>query len=122
MELAAAAIRDGAIVAVKGLGGFHLMAAAGHNAAVMGLRQRKQREEKPFASCSLPWSQCEARCELSELEQELLCSTRRSDCSAQTQIVTPIRAPAVSRLGWRRPTPTWASCLPYTPLHHLLLS
>ncbi|HEU5449873.1 MAG TPA: Sua5/YciO/YrdC/YwlC family protein, partial [Acidimicrobiia bacterium] len=50
-ELAAAvdAVRDGRIVAVKGLGGFHLVADACHDATVMRLRARKRREEKPFA-------------------------------------------------------------------------
>ena len=50
LQRAAAAIRAGMIVAVKGLGGFHLMVDASREEAVCRLRQRKRREEKPFAA------------------------------------------------------------------------
>ncbi len=48
LQQAAAAIRDGSIVAVKGLGGFHLMVDAGNEAAVRRLRQRKREKKNPW--------------------------------------------------------------------------
>jgi hydrogenase maturation protein HypF len=69
---AAKAIRDGKIVAVKGLGGFHLMADARNDKAVRLLRQRKHREEKPFALMFPSLAAVKAVCEVSPLEERLL--------------------------------------------------
>jgi len=69
---AADAIRRGQIVAVKGLGGFHLMADARNDQAVCRLRERKQREEKPFALMFPSLESVKAECEVSPLEERLL--------------------------------------------------
>ena len=69
---AANAIREGKIVAVKGLGGFHLMADARNDKAVQLLRERKQREEKPFALMFPSLESVRAECEVSPLEERLL--------------------------------------------------
>src|SRR5215467_12021980 len=69
---AADAIRAGAIVAVKGLGGFHLVIDARNEEAVLRLRRRKHREEKPFALMYPSLDAIKADCEVSELEERLL--------------------------------------------------
>jgi hydrogenase maturation protein HypF len=66
------AIREGKIVAVKGLGGFHLMADARNDKTVQLLRERKQREEKPFALMFPSLESVKAECEVSPLEERLL--------------------------------------------------
>ena len=68
------AIRAGKIVAVKGLGGFHLMVDARNDRAVRLLRKRKHREEKPFALMFPLLESVKAHCEVSPLEERLLCS------------------------------------------------
>jgi hydrogenase maturation protein HypF len=65
-------IRNGQIVAVKGLGGFHLMADARNDKAVQRLRERKQREEKPLALMFPSLESVKAVCEVSPLEERLL--------------------------------------------------
>ena len=108
LRAAADAIRRGQIVAVKGLGGFHLMVDARDDDAVQRLRQRKRREEKPFAlmAPSLEW--VKALCEVSDLEERLL-------LSPESPIVllgksTPDHLDTLSRVASaRRPAiPTWA--------------
>jgi hydrogenase maturation protein HypF len=114
---AADAIRQGQILAVKGLGGFHLMVAAHHDEAVRRLRELKHREEKPFALMFPSLPPVKAACEVSPLEERLLRSPeapivllrRRSGASA----LSPSLAPGNPNLG---------VMLPYTPLHHLLMS
>ena len=66
------AIREGKTVAVKGLGGFHLLVAAHNDHAVKCLRERKQREEKPFALMFPSLESVKAECEVSPLEERLL--------------------------------------------------
>ena len=132
------AIRQGKIVAVKGLGGFHLMADARNDDAVRLLRQRKHREEKPFA-LMMPLGKTddgrrttgdpmgsllqpvEALCEVSELEARLLRSAespivllRKRKESLPGAIVSAAVAPS--------PNPYLGVMLPYTPLHHLLMA
>jgi hydrogenase maturation protein HypF len=119
---AAAAIKEGAVVAVKGLGGFHLIVHAGIQDAVMRLRERKHREEKPFAVMAPDITAVRALCTVDLLEERLLSSPEapivllrrmtgereRSDCPP----LCPSVAPGNPFLG---------VMLPYTPLHHLLM-
>jgi hydrogenase maturation protein HypF len=117
---AAQAIREGRILAVKGLGGFHLMAAYHDEQAVRRLRARKHREEKPFALMFPSLESVKASCEVSALEERLLRSPeapivllrRLSSAAGEAQVATLI-APG---------NPTLGVMLPYTPLHHLLMA
>jgi hydrogenase maturation protein HypF len=112
------AIREGKIVAVKGLGGFHLMADARNDQAVQLLRERKHREEKPFALMFPSRVSVKAECEVSPLEERLLRSPEapivllRRLSTLNSQLSTSI-APGNPYLG---------AMLPYTPLHHLLMA
>ena len=117
---AAEAIRRGRIVAVKGLGGFHLMVSADNEAAVLRLRERKHREGKPLAIMAPYIGLVKAYCEVSSLEERLLLSPetpivllrRRTGPGADTDGIAPGVAPGNPDLG---------VMLPYTPLHHVLL-
>jgi len=113
---AVAAIRDGAIVAVKGLGGFHLMADAGNDEALQRLRAAKEREEKPFALMVPDRASAAALCRLGDAEARLLVSPEAPIVLLEKlddRGVSPSVAPGNPCLG---------VMLPYTPLHHLLLS
>ena len=74
LRSAAQAIREGRIVAIKGLGGFHLVVDARSEAAVARLRARKVREEKPLALMYPALDEVRADCEVSPLEERLLLS------------------------------------------------
>ncbi|MFH1857477.1 MAG: carbamoyltransferase HypF [Candidatus Omnitrophota bacterium] len=110
-------LREGLILAVKGLGGFHLVVDARRGEAVFRLRQLKGREEKPFAlmAPSLEW--VKRHCELSALEERLL-------LSPESPIVLLRRksAPAEVADAVAPGNPYWGVMLPYTPLHHLLMA
>ena len=117
LEEAVEAIRQGKIVGVKGLGGFHLMADARNDLAVRRLRERKHREEKPFALMFPSAESVLEECELTALEERLLrspespivlVSRRKAGRSALASSVAP-RNPMLGVM------------LPYAPLHHLLL-
>ena len=124
LRSAADAIRDCKIVAIKGVGGFQLIVDACKEDAVIRLRERKHREEKPFALMYLSLDAVRADCEVSELEERVLLSPE---------------SPIVLLLRRIRPAETSATCLyqlansvaprnpnlgvmlPYSPLHHLLM-
>jgi len=106
----------GHIVAVKGLGGFHLACDATNDAAVRTLRERKQRVDKPFAIMSYDAAMVERYCYLSQAERQLLESRERPIVLLRRRPDSPISelvAPNNNYLG---------VMLPYTPLHYLLLS
>ena len=107
-------IRRGQIVAVKGLGGFHLIVDARNDEAVRKLRARKQREEKPLA---LMASLEDARelCDVSPGEEALL-------ESPAAPIVLMRRHGGVVSASVAPGNPYLGVMLPYTPLHHLLVS
>ena len=113
---AANALRQGLIVAIKGLGGFHLVIDARNQEAVLRLRQRKQRKEKPFALIYPSFEMVQAQAEVSDLEEQLLRSPEAPMVLLQRQKgSTPVEevAPGNPYLG---------IMLPYTPLHYLLMA
>ncbi len=125
LERAARALLDGQVVAVKGLGGFHLMVRADDPAAARRLRERKHREEKPFALLLPSLAAARDLCEVSELEARLLLSPEAPIVLLERRAAHR-PAPAT---GWARPageagaTPGLPEgvMLPSNPLHHLLL-
>lgn len=105
----------GAIVAIKGLGGYHLACDAENEKAVHTLRSRKHREEKPFALMAPDLGVIRLWCEVDFREEELLVSRRRPIVLLRRRPGCPVAssvAPGQRTLGFM---------LPYTPLHHLLL-
>jgi hydrogenase maturation protein HypF len=115
---AAELVRAGKIFALKGIGGFQLIADARDKAAVTRLRDRKRREEKPFAVMYPSLEAVREDCAVSELEERLLLSPespivllRRLERGASTTLCASV-APGNPNLG---------VMLAYTPLHHLLL-
>jgi hydrogenase maturation protein HypF len=118
---AASALRKGAIVAVKGLGGFHLMADARNDEAVRLLRERKHREEKPFAVMFPTLDSVRQECDVSELERRLLLSPESPIVLLRRKSFGPDTAPIVAA-SVAPGNPYLGVMLPYTPLHHLLLA
>ena len=114
LRAAAAAIRRGRIVAVKGLGGFHLMADARNEEAVRRLRARKHREEKPFALMYPSLGLLRTHCSITALEERLL-------DSPEAPIVLLRRGQAAIAPSVAPGNPYLGAMLPSTPLHHLLL-
>jgi hydrogenase maturation protein HypF len=112
---AASRIRDGNIVAVKGLGGFHLAVDATHADAVARLRRRKRREEKPLALMCSSLDRIRAIAHVGEAEERLLVSIQRPIVLLKRRENTPIAASVSPRNRY------FGIMLPYTPLHHLLL-
>jgi hydrogenase maturation protein HypF len=113
---AAAAIRGGATVALKGLGGFHLLVDARNDAAVRRLRAAKAREEKPFALMVPGLAFAAALCRVSSDEARLLSSPE-----APIVLLDRLHGNGVSE-AVAPGNPCLGVMLPYTPLHHLLLS
>ncbi len=115
------ALRDGKIVALKGLGGFQLLVDAHNGGAIAELRHRKQRPHKPFAVMSPSFSFAETACHVSALERELL-------TSPQAPIVLLHRRPHPHKThsaiheSVAPDNPLLGVMLPYTPLHHLLFN
>ncbi len=108
-------LRDGLIVAVKGLGGFHLAVDATNDEAVARLRARKKRDEKPFAVMSPDIAALEKYVELSDAERNAVGSLQRPILLAKKKDPSPISgmvAPSRREHG---------VMLPYTPVHYLLL-
>jgi hydrogenase maturation protein HypF len=115
MEAAADLLRSGKVLAVKGIGGYHLAVLASDEAAAAALRHRKHREDKPFAIMVSTKDEAETLCLLDDTAIALLTSRRRPVVlleRRQDAPVAPSVAPNNRRLGLM---------LPYSPLHHLLL-
>jgi len=108
-------LRAGKILAIKGIGGYHLACDAGSNEAVSRLRQRKYREDKPFALMARTLDVVRLHCSVSDVEARVLLSSnrpivlleRKPNCSLPESI-----APNLRTIGFM---------LPYTPLHYLLM-
>jgi len=111
---AARALRDGRIVAVKGVGGYHLAARADREAPVAELRSRKHREDKPFAVLAAGLEAARSLVVLTAEDERLIASSRRPIVVARERPGSGIAlsvAPRGVDLG---------VMLPYSPLHHLL--
>lgn len=108
-------LKKGKIVAVKGLGGFHLAVDATNNKAVKRLRQRKHREEKPLALMSLSLEHIKRFARVTQAEASLLCSIQRPIVILEKKL-NPYIAEDVSPRNRN-----YGVMLPYTPLHYLLL-
>ncbi|MCH9696608.1 MAG: carbamoyltransferase HypF, partial [Gammaproteobacteria bacterium] len=116
IEQTARLINQGCIVALKGIGGFQLLADASSQSTIELLRHRKQRPDKPFAVMCCDLDQVANCAEVTALETQLLNSTaapivllgKKTSCA----IITEAVAPKNNRIG---------IMLPYSPLHHLLL-
>lgn len=112
---ARALVAQGNIVAIKGLGGFHLACDATNSDAVDRLRERKRRVDKPFALMLTDLETIERHCIVSSVERALLLSRERPIVLVKRRAASDIAravAPHQDSLG---------VMLPYTPLHHLLL-
>ncbi len=115
LQLSIQTLKDGKILAVKGLGGYHLLCDARNEQTIQELRRRKKREEKPLAlmAPSLEW--IKKACEVSPEEEKLL-------VSPQAPIVLLRKKPETDIAGSVAPgNPYLGVMLPYAPLHHLLL-
>ncbi len=110
---AAQLLGQGSILAVKGLGGYHLACDARNPLAVAALRERKYRKEKPFALMARNIDVARRLVELSEGAASLLTSTGRPIVLAPAKVNLAGVAPDNRELG---------VMLPYTPLHHLLFA
>jgi hydrogenase maturation protein HypF len=108
-------LRNGEIVAVKGLGGFLVACDATSDASVKRLRQRKRRSSKPFAIMVSDMDEAKEHCYVSQEEEQLLTSPQSPIVLIRWKegsSVSPEVAPNLDYLG---------VMLPYTPLHHILL-
>jgi hydrogenase maturation protein HypF len=109
---------QGQILAIKGVGGFHLACDATNAEAVERLRRRKYREDKPFALMAGSIGMIEKYCSVSTFERDLLLTSRRPiallarNPEAIPSDLPRTVAPGLNSLGFM---------LPYAPLHHLLL-
>ena len=112
---AAELLKHGAVVAVKGLGGFHLACDASNAAAVRLLRERKHRDEKPFAVMIADLDAAKVVAAISADEEALLTSPERPIVIVRANGSSSIAAEVSPE------TPFLGLFLPYTPLHHLLL-
>ena len=116
MAAAIGQLAKGKIVAVKGLGGFHLAVDATSGDAVRRLRERKRREEKPLAIMSMSVDTVRAYAEVSEREEEVLTGPARPIVLLKKRpgsVIAEAVAPANKYIG---------VMLPYTPVHHMLLA
>jgi len=107
-------LEAGRIVAIKGLGGFHLACLASNEDSMRLLRERKRRSDKPFAVMARDLSAIEAMCCLSDADRAALTSVRRPIVLLPRREASHVAAQVAPGIGWI------GVMLPYTPLHHLL--
>jgi len=116
VEKTASLLKQGYIIAIKGLGGFHLAADATNNDAVVRLRKRKHREEKPFAVMSYGLKQIREYAFIEPEEEKLLNSMQKPVVLLRKKEANPLS---------RKVSPNnryFGVMLPYTPLHYLILA
>ena len=103
----------GQIIAIKGIGGFHLACDATDPTVVARLRARKHRKAKPFAIMARDVAQISEYCHLCDAEADLLTTPAAPIVLLEPRRTLPGIAPGLNRIG---------VMLPHTPLHHLLLA
>ena len=108
-------LKQGFIVAIKGLGGFHLAVDAENSTAVRALRERKHREEKPFALMSVDTKRIRTYASISAEEEKLLTSIQRPIVLLRQKAAHSISPEVAPRNRY------FGVMLPYTPLHYLIL-
>jgi hydrogenase maturation protein HypF len=108
-------LRAGRVVAIKGIGGFHLACDASNADAVARLRQRKQRAEKPFALMACDVEIVRRYCAVSDADEE------RLGGSAAPIVLLRADGPEQIATGIAPGHATYGFMLPYSPLHHLLM-
>jgi hydrogenase maturation protein HypF len=113
---AARRVREGKIVALKGIGGFQLIVDARNESAIRELRARKCREEKPLALLYPSIELVRQHCQVSELEERLLLSPE-SPIVLLHKGMLPVSLSSSVAPG----NPCYGVMLPYTPLHHLFM-
>ncbi len=116
VRTAAKLLREGKILAVKGLGGFHLAVDAFNDTAVKRLRRLKRREEKPFAMMVASMDRADAIAEMREEDAALMTSPQRPIVLVKKRNGNTIAASVAPENRY------FGIMLPYTPLHHLIMA
>ncbi len=109
-------LKEGKILAIKGVGGFHLVCDATNNKAIKTLRERKKRGEKPFAVMFKDINQIKEYADITDFEEAIIVSPEKPVVVVKSKNNTDLSkevAPYLDRIG---------VFLPYSPLHHLLLN
>jgi hydrogenase maturation protein HypF len=109
-------IKDGKIVAIKGIGGYHLVCDATNDQAIQNLRDRKNRPHKPFAIMTKDIQSAKNLAYINDKESQILESIQRPIVllkSKENKIISQNIAPNINKIG---------IFLPYTPLHELILN
>ncbi len=115
LDIVVQAISEGEIVAIKGIGGYHLVCDASNDKALKLLRERKKRPSKPFGVMVKDIEIAKKIAYMNTKEEELLCSNRRPIVLLQkrdSNTLSDFVAPNINQVGL---------FLAYTPLHHLIL-
>jgi len=115
LEETVALLKAGSIVAIKGLGGYHLAVDARNEQAVAELRRRKARDEKPFALMAASLEQIASFAHIDDQENRLLQGPERPIVLLEKRLPNPIVAGVAPHNRY------FGTMLPYTPLHYLLL-
>ena len=116
LDAALGAVISGQIVAMKGIGGYHIVADATNSAAIAELRRRKARDDKPFAVMVASLAAAHRLCELDDVAAGALSSIRRPIVLAPRRTGSDVAdgvAPGLGELGLM---------LPYSALHHMMLA
>jgi hydrogenase maturation protein HypF len=109
-------LKNGAILAIKGIGGYHLTVDACNYDAVERLRERKKRDDKPFAVMAASLETARELALMNEMEERLMSSPGAPIIIVRKRPDTPLSALIAPRNGWL------GLMLPYAPLHHLLFA
>ncbi len=108
-------LKNGNIIAIKGIGGYHLAVDACNFDAVKRLRERKKRDEKPFALMVANIEEARKLAEMSDMEERLICSPEAPIVIVRKRAVNELSPLVAPNNGWL------GLMLPYAPLHHLLM-